>query len=251
MTAHAFRHDHTEDIQTPVRILIADEHALFREGLEKLFESHPNIEVVGQASDGAETVQLVSHLAPDILLLDLFMRKTDGLHVLRRIRQVPGVRTIILTAEIRQQEALAALRMGASAVLLKGSSSQKLLECIKSVHAASDSIDPEAVADFIDRRVMTVESLDAQGYTRSRFTRREMDVMAAIVTGCSNKEIGVKLSISKQTVKHHLSSIFDKTGVSSRLELALYVRDNKLVSGLPSRSSDSGMVSAARSVAVQ
>jgi len=73
--------------------------------------------------------------------------------------------------------------------------------------AASDSIDPEAVADFIDRRVMTVESIDAQGYTRSRFTRREMDVMAAIVTGCSNKEIGVKLSISKQTVKHHLSSI--------------------------------------------
>ena len=242
MTAHIIRHDHTEDIQTPMRILIADEQALFREGLEKLFESHPNIVVVGQASDGAETVQLVNDLAPDILLLDLF---------LRRIRQVPGVRTIILTAEIRQQEALSALRMGASAVLLKGSSSQKLLECIRSVHASGDSIDPEAVADFIDSRVMTIESIDAQGYTRSRFTRREMDVMAAIVTGCSNKEIAVKLSISKQTVKHHLSSLFDKTGVSSRLELALYVRENKLVSGPPSRSSDSSMVPAARSIAVQ
>ncbi|HYR83101.1 MAG TPA: response regulator transcription factor [Terriglobia bacterium] len=234
-----------------MRILIADEHALFREGLEKLFESCPNMEVVGQASDGPETVQLVNDLMPDILLLDLFMRKMDGLRVLRRIRRVPGVHTIVVTAAISQREALDALRMGASAVLLKGSSSQKLLECIRSVYAGGDSIDPEAVADFIESRVMTVESIDPCADVKSGFTRREMDVMAAIVTGCSNKGIAVKLAISRETVKHHLRNIFYKTGVTSRLELAIYVRENKLVRENPLPCTASRVFAAARSATVQ
>lgn len=221
-----FRHDQKVDIQSPIRILIADEHALFRDGLQKVFESCPNIVPIGQAADGAETIRLVNELTPDILLLDLFMSNMDGLRVLRRIGRIRGVRTIILTAEISQQETLNALRLGARAVLLKGSSSQQLLECIRSVHAGGDGIEPEAVADFIDSRVITRESAQTRKHVKPRVTRRERDVMAAIVTGCSNKQIAMKLSISEQTVKHHLGSIFDKTGVSSRLELALYVRGN-------------------------
>jgi two-component system nitrate/nitrite response regulator NarL len=227
-TTLLFRGDKKPEIQLPVRILIADSHALFREGLHKLLESYGDINVVGQA-DGRNVLELVHASKPDILLLDLSINQIDGLQVLRRIRRVPGVRTIILTATIGQQESLRALRLGASAVLKKESSLEQLLDCIRSVHAGEVRIGKDTDARLTDMRRKTTGSAQSSIDVRARITKREMDVIAAIVAGCTNKKIAARLSISEQTIKHHLSSIFDKTGVSSRLELAIYARENKLV----------------------
>jgi two-component system, NarL family, nitrate/nitrite response regulator NarL len=251
MTGRVVRQDQKPEFQRSVRILIADEYALFRNGLQKIFESFPNLVVVGQAADGTETIRLVQDLMPDIVLLDLFMKKMDSLRVLRQVRRVRGVRIIILTAKISQRETLNALRFGASAVLLKESSSQQLLECIQFVYAGGETIEPEPVTPVIERRVLVSEAAQPRSYERSQFTRREMDVMAAIVTGCSNKEIAAKLTISQQTVKHHLSSIFYKTGLSSRLELALFLRENKVVSPAAAHSANSSVVSTRGSLTIQ
>jgi len=204
-----------EEIQTSVQILVADGHRLFREGLKKLFESCPDMEVIGQAADGAEVLSLVNALRPDILLLDPSMDKTGGLQILRRVRKM-NIRTIILTAEIDQQEAIRALHLGASAVVRKESSLQELLQTISSVYAGGIINGQRKPSDL------------AQPWQGARpgITRREMDIIAAVVAGCSNKEIAVRLSISEQTIKHHMSRIFIKTGVSSRLQLALYAEKN-------------------------
>jgi two-component system nitrate/nitrite response regulator NarL len=207
-----------DEIQTSIQILVADGHRLFREGLKKLFESWPDMDVVGQAADGAEVLSLINALRPDILLFDPSMNKTGGLQILRHVQGM-NIRTIILTAAIDEQEAFRALQLGASAVVRKESSLQELLHCIRSVYAGGNANSHRKSSDL------------AQPWraARSGITRREMEIIAAVVAGCSNKEIAVRLLISEQTIKHHMSKIFIKTGVSSRLQLALYAGKNILV----------------------
>jgi two-component system nitrate/nitrite response regulator NarL len=207
-----------DEIQASVRILVADGHRLFREGLKKVFESCPDMDVVGQAADGAEVLSLINVLRPDILLLDPSMNKTGGLQILRRVQRM-NIRTIILTAEIDQQEAIRALQLGASAVVRKESSLPELLHCIRSVYAGG----------IINGQRKSSDLAQPWRGARSGITRREMEIIAAVVAGCSNKEIAVRLLISEQTIKHHMSKIFIKTGVSSRLQLALYAGKNILV----------------------
>ncbi len=198
----------------PIRIVIADDHAIFRDGLRRLLVGEKDFVVVAEASDGKEAVALARTLKPDVLLLDLAMPRVPGMEVLRELaREELSVYTILLTAEIRPFEVTSALQLGARGIVLKASPPELLLKGIRSVCEGEYWVGGEiltALAQFEQRPGGT-----------SGLTSRELEIISAIKTGNSNKEIALRLSISEETVKRHLSNIFGKLGVSSRLELAI------------------------------
>lgn len=214
---------------TPIRILIADDHALFRDGLRRLLEAEEGFEVVGEASDGEMLLALARQTAADILLLDLAMPRQDGMDVLRELAasQMP-VRTLLLTASIDKSQIVQALKRGAYGVILKESTSQRLFDSIRCVMAGQYWIGRESVSDLVKALRSVAPS---EGPTRSRefgLTPRELEIVALVVAGYSNPDIAQRCSISEQTVKHHISNIFDKLGVSNRLELALFAVSHRL-----------------------
>ncbi len=212
------------------RILIADDHTIFRDGLRRLLESEPEFQVVGEAADGAEALQLVQQLKPDILLLDLAMPRMPGLETLRELAtQGMNVRTILLTAAIEKRQIVEALQTGARGVIMKDAATQLLMKGIRTVMGGQFWVGREAVADMVtylrDKAAQQPPS-PAKAYG---LTKRELEILGTIVSGLSNKEIAQKFSLSEDTVKHHLTNIFDKVGVSSRLELALFAINHRLV----------------------
>lgn len=212
------------------RILIADDHTIFRDGLRRLLESEPEFQVVGEAADGAEALQLVQQFKPDILLLDLAMPRMPGLETLRELSsQGSSVRTILLTAAIEKRQIIEALQTGARGVIMKDAATQLLLKGIRTVMGGQFWVGREAVADMVgylrDKAAQQPPS-PAKAYG---LTKRELEILSTIVSGLSNKEIAQKFTLSEDTVKHHLTNIFDKVGVSSRLELALFAINHRLV----------------------
>jgi DNA-binding NarL/FixJ family response regulator len=205
-----------------IRILIADDHAVFRYGLRALLESEPRFTVVGEAVDGSEVAKLTRELKPAVLMLDIAMPRLTGIEVLRELASAKGeVRTIVLTAAIEKKQIVEALQLGARGILLKDAAIQLIAQCIEKVVAGDFWVGHEAVTSLVDYLC----GLRGTGGTVQRlpeFTPRENEIISAIVTGCVNKEIAIKLSLSEDTVKHHLSNIFDKAGVSNRLELAIW-----------------------------
>jgi two-component system nitrate/nitrite response regulator NarL len=207
--------------KSSIRILIADDHGIFRDGLRRLLLTQKDFEVVAEAADGREAVSLTREHKPGILLLDLAMPGVPGLEVLRELAHdgLP-VHIIVLTATIHPVEAAHALRLGARGVVLKASPPELLLKSIRSVYAGE-----LWVAD---------EILGGQARygqwpkNKSELTPREVEIISEIKAGSTNRQIALKLSISEETVKRHLSNIFEKLGVSSRLELALLVSQHDL-----------------------
>jgi two-component system nitrate/nitrite response regulator NarL len=221
------------DPAAPIRILIADDHLIFRAGLRRLLEAEPGFLVVGEATNGEETVRRVRELLPDILLLDLAMPGVPGLEALRQLDEAASpVRTILLTAAIEKEELVKALQLGARGLVMKESAIDLLFRSIRSVSAGEYWVGRQRVSDLLDSlRAKVVPTAAAPAAARKRFglTPRELEITTTIAAGYSNKEIAKRLTISEDTVKHHLSSIFDKTGVSSRLELALFAVNHQLV----------------------
>jgi len=214
---------------TPLTILLADDHPIFRDGLRRLLEAEPWLQVVGEASDGGEAITLAQRLQPDVLLLDLAMPRVPGLEALREMSRASSpVRTILLTASAERAQILEALQLGARGIVLKESATQVLFKSIRAVMAGQYWVERESVANLKDLVLKDVAA-DTGEASRYGLTRREMQMVAAIVEGCSNKEIAQKFSVREDTVKHHLTSIFAKLGVSTRLELALFALDHRLV----------------------
>jgi two-component system nitrate/nitrite response regulator NarL len=223
-----------KNFPSPVRVLIADDHAMFRDGLRKLLEGEPGFAVVGEAADGEKLVELARETKADIILLDLSMPRQDGMEVLRELAalEIP-VRTLLLTASIDKAQVVQALKLGAYGVILKESTSQRLFESIRCVMGGQYWVGRESVSDLV-RALRSVSPSSAGGPRPKDFglTRRELEIVTLVVAGYSNPDIGQRCSISEQTVKHHISNIFDKLGVSNRLELALFAVNHRLTEAL-------------------
>ncbi len=204
-----------------VRIVIADDHSLVRNGLRRILETEPDFKVVGEASDGDEALECIRKLSPDVLLLDLAMPHRDGLQVLRELRQMShSVNVVILTAAIDRNQINESVRLGAHGVVMKTSAIDVLIKSIRVVMDGQYWLDRSTLAEI----VRTPTPSDA----KFGLTDRELQLVALISAGGSNKEIAETLGITEATVKRHLANVFDKTGVSTRLELAVFAMNHGL-----------------------
>ena len=219
-------------LTTPrIRVAIVDDHTLFREGIKKILSLEQDVEVVGDATDGEEVLGLLNRCPIDIMLLDIKMEKINGLQILPQIiDQYPQLKVIILTAQVSLAESVKAIRDGARGIILKHAASEFLIKGIHKVldgELWADSSTMTQVVESLSRK-FRVDSCPERG--RKDLSERETEVVVLIASGHRNKEIASKLFISEQTVKTHLSNIFQKLGVNDRLELALYAMRNGLVS---------------------
>jgi DNA-binding NarL/FixJ family response regulator len=218
--------------KSPIRIVIADDHPIFRDGLRRLLEAESGLKVIGEACDGAEAVKLARNLKPDIMLLDLSMPRMPGLEALKDLSTgtgANGVRVILLTAAAEKHQIVEALQLGARGVVLKDSATQLLLKSIHTVMTGEYWVGRESVSNLVQYlRTLVQSSGEEAKQKKFGLTPRELEIVSAVVAGYSNKEIAEYFKISEDTVKHHLSNIFDKLGVSTRLELALFAVNQSL-----------------------
>jgi len=217
------------DVKQPVTILIAVSHAIFRDGIRALIQKEPGLEVVGEAPDGELAVQLAGQMQPDILLLDMAIPKRNGMDVLRQLRRADlPVRVLALTSDAGKDATMQALNLGARGVILNTSSSATLFEAIRKVMAGEYWISAESVAGLVER-LKNSSQRTSNPHPKFGLTPRELEIIVSVVSGYSNPEIAEKLALSEQTVKHHLTHVFDKLGVYSRVELALFAVNHNLV----------------------
>jgi DNA-binding NarL/FixJ family response regulator len=222
-----------------IRIVVADDHPIFRDGLCKLLALEEDFDVVAQAQDGRQVLDVLHQYEPDILLLDLKMPGLDGLATLQRLQSTKNkTRVIVLTASDDKNEFVQAMKLGTSGIVLKQTATELLIKSIRKVHAGEIWLDSHTTAAVIRQFVASDEappppptSAAPRDRERSPLSQREREIVALVAQGFKNKEMAEKMFISEQTVKNHLHNIFDKLGVSDRLELALYAIHNNLHTG--------------------
>lgn len=206
-----------------IRIVIADDHAVVRQGLKMFLGLDPDMEVIGEAENGAEAVELARKLSPDVVLMDMLMPVMDGVAATETIRrELPEVEVIALTSVLDDGTVVGAVKAGAIGYLLKDTESEELIRAIKAAAAGQVQLSPQAAA----RLVREVRVPDVPATT---LTERETDVLRLLADGKANKEIALALGIGEKTVKTHVSSILGKLGVQSRTQAALYAAQNKIV----------------------
>src|SRR6266566_5536658 len=223
--------------KSKIRIVVADDHPIFRDGLCKLFALEDDFEVVAQAQDGRQVLDVLQQYEPDILLLDLKMPGLDGLATLQRLQIAKNkTRVIVLTASDDKNEFVQAMKLGTSGIVLKQTATELLIKSIRKVHAGEIWLDSHTtaavirqfVANDVETPVPSPLTAPPRERERSPLSHREREIVALVAQGFKNKEMAEKMFISEQTVKNHLHNIFDKLGVSDRLELALYAIHNNL-----------------------
>jgi len=198
-----------------IRILLVDDHSVVRQGLKMFLALDPDLDVVGEAADGAEALRLARELQPDVVLMDLLMPVMDGIAATAAIRkELPDVEVIALTSVLEDASVTGAVRAGAIGYLLKDTQAEELVRAIRAAAEGQVQLSPQALARLM-REVRAPESPET-------LTEREMDVLRLLAQGQSNKEIGRTLHIGEKTVKTHMSNILSKLGMPSRTQAALY-----------------------------
>ena len=209
-----------------IRLVIADDHAVVLKGLQALFGTEPDLAVVADCTTGEQTIRAVREHHPDVLVLDLRMHGLDGLAVLRALNE-QGIRprTVLLAAEIDDDQTLEAVRLGVAAVVLKEMAPHLLIGCIRKVHAGERWFEGQSVGRALEgmlRREAGLRDL------RQALTNRELDIVRMIVLGLRNAEIAGRLRVSEGTVKSHLHHVYEKLGVHSRMDLLLLAQQKGL-----------------------
>ncbi len=215
---------------TSVRIVIAGEHAIFRHGLRRLLEAEQFV-IVGETGDCSRAAALVDEVAPDVLLLGLAHSGTLAIEALRQVSvDHPSVRTIILTDRVDTPDVMCGLQIGARGVVPKDSEPEVLFKSIASVMAGHFWVGPEQYSEAVPG--LRKAEADRRRAKAFGLTRREVEILKAVVAGYTNKEIAERSSISENTVKSHLTHIFNKSGASSRVELAVFAAHHRLLDGV-------------------
>lgn len=208
-----------------IRVLIADDHEVVRQGLRTFLEVQGDVEVVGEAGDGEEAVSLVEALAPDVVVIDLVMPRVGGIEAIRRIHELlPSTKVIVLTSFADDEKVFAAVRAGAAGYLLKDVRPQELGEAIRTVSRGDALLHPAVAAKLMHEFAHADKPAGSQA-----LTDRETDVLRLISGGRSNKEIALELGVAEKTVKTHVSSILQKLHLADRTQAALYAVREKLV----------------------
>jgi DNA-binding NarL/FixJ family response regulator len=203
-----------------IRVVIADDHAVVRRGLEQVLEAEEDIEIVGTARDGAEAHALLS-AAPDVFLMDMSMPGVDGIEATRRIvADAPGAHIVVLTSFSDRQQILAALDAGASGYILKDADPVEVAAAIRAAAAGNSPLDPKAARVLLDAQGSRLRS------TQTLLTAREREVLELVGKGMANKQIGRRLGIAERTVKAHLTSVFQAIGVTDRTQAALWAQEH-------------------------
>jgi two-component system, NarL family, response regulator LiaR len=198
-----------------IRILLVDDHSVVRQGLRMFLELDPEIEVIGEASNGAEALELLARQKPDVVVMDILMPVMDGITAIQAIRRdYPGIEVIALTSVLEDASVVNAIRAGAIGYLLKDTGAEELRRSIKAAANGQVQLSPEAAARLM-REIRAPESPE-------KLTERETEVLRLLASGKTNKEIALALHVSETTVKSHVSSILSKLGVPSRTQAALY-----------------------------
>ncbi|MGB0388689.1 MAG: response regulator [Ardenticatenaceae bacterium] len=211
----------------PIRILIADDHSVVREGLKALISIKPDMEVVGEAVDGVEVAEKASTLQPDVILLDLVMPRKDGLAAITDIKQEnPNARILVLTSFADDDKVWSAIKGGALGYLLKDSSPVQLMQAIRDVHRGESSLHPTIARKLIGEFKQDSSSTPIRPHP---LTKREEQVLKFVARGLSNEEISERLSVSKRTVGKHVSNILTKLHLVNRTQAALYALRKGLV----------------------
>jgi len=206
-----------------IRVLIVDDHAVVRRGLRAFLDLQPDVEVVGEAADGASAEAMTGTLHPDVVLMDLVMPNTDGIATIRRLRETREQPTVlVLTSFLDDVHVFAALQAGAAGYLLKDVQPDELVRAIRQVHRGESALHPKVAARLVQHTAQPAGFAD--------FTPRERDVLRLLAEGFANKEIARRLSLSEKTVKTHVSNILQKLGVADRTQAALLAVRRGLVS---------------------
>ncbi|MFF5209363.1 response regulator [Streptosporangium sp. NPDC000396] len=216
----------------PIRVLIVDDHALIRRSLEMALAAETDIEVVGEASDGQEAVELADRLTPDVMLMDVRMPRRNGIEATREIKaSVPSTRIIMLTVSDEEEDLFEAIKAGATGYLLKNVQLDEVPEAVRGVHEGQSLINPAMAAKLITEfaNMSRKEAERPPQVPVPRLTDREMEVLRLVAKGMNNREIAKQLFISENTVKNHVRNILDKLQLHSRMEAVVYaVRERML-----------------------
>jgi two-component system NarL family response regulator len=220
-------------VPDPIRVLIVDDHALFRRGLEMVLAEEPDIELVGEASDGAEAVEKAGEALPDVVLMDIRMPKSSGIEACRAMKEVaPSAKIVMLTISDEEGDLFEAIRAGASGYLLKDIPYDEVADVVRAVHGGQSLINPSMAAKLLTEFAALAKrdgEERVQQVPAPKLTDREMEVLRLMARGMNNRDIAKELFISENTVKNHVRNILEKLQIHSRMEAVMIAVREKLI----------------------
>ena len=225
--------DDAREVPDPIRVLIVDDHALFRRGLEMVLAEESDIELVGEASDGTEAVAKAGEALPDVVLMDIRMPKSSGIEACRAMKEVaPSAKIVMLTISDEEEDLFEAIRAGASGYLLKDIPYDEVADVVRAVHGGQSLINPSMAAKLLTEFAALAKrdgEERAEQVPAPKLTDREMEVLRLVARGMNNRDIAKELFISENTVKNHVRNILEKLQIHSRMEAVMIAVREKLI----------------------